>query len=177
MQAVAIRDAAPSDYETICALNLAEVHHTSAMDLTRLAALSELSCYHRVGCVDNRVAAFLLAMCDSARYENDNFQWFARRFTRFIYIDRIVVSSLLRGLHLGTALYEDLFGYARRSGIPLVTCEYNIVPPNEASRLFHDKLGFRELGTQWVAGGTKQVSLQAAESGLAVEAITENHSR
>jgi predicted GNAT superfamily acetyltransferase len=164
MQAVAIRDAAPSDCQAICALNLAEVQHTSPMDLSRLAALSALSCYHRVGCVDNSVAAFLLAMCHTALYENDNFQWFVRRFTQFIYIDRVVVSSAFRGLRLGTALYEDLFRYARRNGIPLVTCEYNIVPPNEASRLFHDKLGFRELGTQWVANGTKQVSLQVAQT-------------
>jgi predicted GNAT superfamily acetyltransferase len=60
-------------------------------------------------------------------------------------------------------LYEDLFHYARQLAIPLVACEYNIVPPNEPSRLFHDRFGFRERGTQWVAGDTKQVSLQAAE--------------
>jgi predicted GNAT superfamily acetyltransferase len=29
---------------------------------------------------------------------------------------------------------------------------------------FHDKFGFQELGRQWVAGGTKLVSLQAAEA-------------
>jgi predicted GNAT superfamily acetyltransferase len=43
-----------------------------------------------------------------------------------------------------------------------VTCEYNIEPPNEASRRFHDKFGFREIGTQWLDDGTKRVSLQAA---------------
>jgi predicted GNAT superfamily acetyltransferase len=163
MQAVVVRDAVPNDYQAICALNLAEVQHTSPMDLSRLAALNDLACYHKVGCVDSHVAAFLLAMCSTARYENDNFKWFARRFTRFIYVDRIVVSSAFRGLRLGTVLYEDLFRYARQSGIPLVTCEYNIVPPNESSRLFHNKLGFRELGTHWVANATKQVSLQAAD--------------
>lgn len=164
MPAVVIRDAAPGDYPSICALNLAEVQHTSPMDLSRLAALSGLSCYHKVGCVDSDTAAFLLAMCDSAPYENENFAWFARRFTRFIYVDRIVVSAAFRGLRLGTALYEDLFRYARHSGIPLVTCEYNIVPPNESSRRFHHKFGFQELGTQWVANGTKHVSLQAAQT-------------
>jgi hypothetical protein len=44
-----------------------------------------------------------------------------------------------------------------------VTCEYNLVPANEPSRRFHDKFGFREMGTQWLANGAKQVSLQAAE--------------
>jgi len=55
-----------------------------------------------------------------------------------------------------------LFRYARDHAIPLVTCEYNIVPPNEPSRLFHDRFGFKEQGTQWLANGTKRVSLQAA---------------
>jgi predicted GNAT superfamily acetyltransferase len=163
MQSVAIRDAAASDYETICALNLAEVQQTSPMDAVRLATLGNLSCYFKVACVDGCVSAFLLAMCSDAPYESDNFSWFARKYTRFIYVDRVVVSSVFRRLRLGSLLYEDLFRYARDSAIPLVTCEYNIVPLNEPSRLFHDKFGFREQGTQWVANGTKRVSLQAAE--------------
>ena len=101
-------------------------------------------------------------MCSGAPYENDNFEWFARKYARFIYVDRIVVSSAFRGRSLGSLLYKDLFLYARDNAIPLVTCEYNIVPSNEASRLFHDKFGFKEQGTQWLANGTKRVSLQAA---------------
>jgi len=163
MQSVAIRDAAASDYETVCALNLAEVQHTSPMDAVRLATLGNLSCYFKVACVDSCVSAFLLAMCSGAPYENDNFSWFARKYTRFIYVDRVVVSSVFRRLRLGSLLYDALFRYARASAIPLVTCEYNIVPLNESSRFFHDKFGFREQGTQWVANGTKRVSLQAAE--------------
>ena len=163
MQSMAIRDVAASDYELICALNLAEVQHTSPMDAVRLATLGNLSCYFKVACVDGCVSAFLLAMCSGAPYESDNFSWFARKYTRFIYVDRVVVSSVFRRLRLGSLLYEDLFRYARDSAIPLVTCEYNIVPLNESSRLFHDKFGFREQGTQWVASGTKRVSFQAAE--------------
>ncbi len=159
-----IRDAEPSDFETICELNLAEVQHTSAMDVARLAELNKLSCYHKVACVDGVVSGFLLAMCNGAAYENDNFEWFARKYRRFIYVDRIVVSSASRGRRLASTLYEDLFEHARSNAIPLVTCEYNIVPPNEPSRLFHHKFGFKEQGTQWVANGAKRVSLQAAET-------------
>jgi hypothetical protein len=35
MQNLVIRDATPSDFEAICALNLAEIQHTSAMDVDR----------------------------------------------------------------------------------------------------------------------------------------------
>jgi predicted GNAT superfamily acetyltransferase len=164
VQDVVIRNAAASDFTAVCALNLAEVHLTSAMDTARLAALDGFSCYHKVACVSGSVAAFLLAMRHGAPYPNENFAWFARRYTRFIYVDRIVVSPAFKGLRIGSLLYEDLFRYARKIAVPVVTCEYNIVPPNEASRIFHDKFGFMQQGTQWVAGGTKRVSLQAAET-------------
>ena len=164
MQNVSIRDAVPNDYKVICALNLPEVQHTSPMDAVRLATLANLSCYFKLACVDGTPSAFILAMCSGAPYENENFSWFGRKYPRFIYVDRVVVSSAFRGLRLGSLLYEDLFRYARDNAIPLVTCEYNIVPPNEPSRLFHDKFGFREQGTQWVANGTKRVSLQVAET-------------
>jgi predicted GNAT superfamily acetyltransferase len=164
MPSVMIRPAVPTDFETICALNLAEVQHTSAMDITRLAELDAISCYHKVACLGGIVSASLLAMCSGSPYKNDNFAWFSKKYARFIYVDRVVVSSASRGLHLGSLLYEDIFRHARSNAIPLVTCEYNIVPANEPSRLFHDKFGFKEQGTQWVANGTKRVSLQVAET-------------
>jgi uncharacterized protein len=164
MPSVVIRPAVPTDFETICALNLAEVQHTSAMDITRLVELNAISCYHKVACLGGIVSAFLLAMCSGSPYKNDNFDWFSTKYSRFIYVDRVVVSSASRGLRLGSRLYEDIFSHARSNAIPLITCEYNLVPPNEASRLFHDKFGFKEQGTQWVANGTKRVSLQVAET-------------
>jgi predicted GNAT superfamily acetyltransferase len=159
-----VRSATPMDFETICALNLAEVQHTSPLDEKRLTELDAISCYHKVACLGGVVAAFLLAMCSGAAYRNENFEWFAKRYPRFIYVDRIVVSAAARGRRLGSILYEDLFRHARVNGIPLITCEYNLVPPNEPSRMFHDRFGFREQGTQWVANGAKQVSLQAAQA-------------
>jgi uncharacterized protein len=164
VRSVVIRDARQSDFAAICELNLAEVQQTSPMDAARLAALGSLACYHKVACVEGRVVAFLLAMRDGASYQNENFAWFADKYTHFIYVDRIVVSSAFKGLRIGSLLYEDLFRHARDTSVAVVTCEYNINPPNEASRIFHDKFGFREQGTQWVAGGTKQVSLQAARA-------------
>lgn len=163
MQNVSIQDAAPDDHAVVCALNLAEVHHTGPMDAVRLADLANLACYFKIARVDGHVSAFILAMCGGAPYENDNFLWFAQRYPRFIYIDRVVVSPEFRGLRLGSLLYKDLFRHARTNAIPLAACEYNIVPMNEPSRLFHDKLGFTEQGTRWLADGTKRVSMQVAQ--------------
>ena len=161
---VSVRGAIAQDEGVVLALNDADVAFTSAMDRSRLALLAGMSWHYRVACRDEQVVGFLLAMRNGAPYENDNFAWFSARFPSFVYVDRIVVSSKARGLRVGSLLYEDLFGRAKREAIPLVTCEYNIEPPNEPSRLFHDKFGFIEQGRQWVSNGTKRVSLQAART-------------
>jgi len=162
MSPVPIRDAIESDFESIVGLNDAEVVQTSAMDRDRLRALDRLSAFHKVAVVDGRVAAFILAIRAGAPYANDNFAWFAARLVDFLYVDRIVVGSDFSGLGIGSGLYRDLFAYAKVQGIGAITCEYNIAPPNPASRAFHEKFGFRELGTHRVAGGSKLVSLQSA---------------
>ncbi len=41
-----------------------------------------------------------------------------------------------------------------------IVCEFDTDPPNEASWRFHQRFGFREVGSQRVADGKKAVSLQ-----------------
>ncbi|RPH49883.1 MAG: GNAT family N-acetyltransferase [Desulfobacteraceae bacterium] len=159
-----IRDAVESDFESIVRINDSEVQQTSQMGLDRLGLLVRMSSYCKVATLEGQVAAFLIALREGAPYENDNYSWFASRFPIFLYIDRIVVDAHFSGHKIGSKLYGDMFEFARSHGIEVITCEYNIEPQNPASRVFHDKFGFKEVGTQWVAGGTKQVSLRAAET-------------
>ena len=93
--------------------------------------------------------------CDSP-----NYRWFVERYRDFVYIDRVVVASRARQGRLATALYQDLFRCAKASGIAAVSCEFDTDPPNEASRRFHQRFGFLEVGTQRIRGGSKAVSLQ-----------------
>ncbi|MEJ2791448.1 MULTISPECIES: GNAT family N-acetyltransferase [unclassified Pseudoxanthomonas] len=158
-----IRAAGDDDLNAIVALNAAEVRHTSPMDEDRARHLASLSAYLRVATLDGRVVAFLLAMRAGADYRNDNFDWFAARYPDFLYVDRIVVDASVQGHRLGSALYGDLFAFARERGIPRITCEFNVVPPNEPSRLFHARHGFVEAGQRWLGDGHKQVSMQVAE--------------
>ena len=158
-----LRAATPGDFARIVALNAAEVAATSAMDAGRLRQLDALAAYHRIAEVDGTVAAFLLAMDDRAAYDNDNFRWFAARYPRFLYVDRIVVDAGHAGLGIGRRLYRDLFGHARHAGIGTVVCEYNLDPPNPASAAFHARFGFHEVGTRRTADGSKLVSMQAAD--------------
>jgi len=159
-----LRDALDTDFSRIVALNAGEVRQTSPMDFDRLRMLAEVSAYFRVAVVDGAVAGFLLAFREGAHYDSENYQWFGSRFSRFLYVDRIVVDGTCAGRGIGSALYADLFAFARSQGVDTITCEYNIDPPNHASRAFHDRFGFTELGTRSTADGTKRVSLQAAHS-------------
>ena len=157
-----IRDATNADFPRIVAINAAEVAHTSAMDPARLQFLHDAACLHRVAVVDGEVAAFLLAFRDGAHYPNPNFDWFAARYPSFVYVDRVVVDARFNGRGIGSRLYRDLFDHARGLGAAAVTCEFNVVPPNDASARFHARWGFSEVGRQWLDDGRKQVSLQAA---------------
>ena len=58
-------------------------------------------------------------------------------------------------------LYEDIAAVAAREGVPWLACEFDIEPPNPTSMRFHERTGFREVGTQFIGGGRKRVSLQA----------------
>lgn len=163
MPRILIRDATEADFDRIVELNAAVVRDTSAMDLDRLRWLHTIAFQHRVALADGKVVGFLLSMRNGAAYANDNFGWFSGRYPRFVYIDRIVVDGACAGQGIGRLLYEDLFAECRAKGIGTLACEYNLEPPNPASKAFHDRFGFAEVGTQRVADGTKLVSLQVAE--------------
>jgi uncharacterized protein len=160
---IAIRDAALTDFPKILALNEAWVHYLSPLSEDRLRVLHQDSSYHRVVEVDGSVEAFLLGFSQGRAYDSVNYLWFAQRFERFLYVDRIVVSDKAQGQGLGAMLYKDFFAFARLIHASRITAEFDIDPPNPGSKIFHERFGFREIGTQAVAGGSKWVSLQCAE--------------
>ena len=140
------RPAGVRDFEAILVLNAESVHFLSPLDMARLATLHERASLHLVGEVDGQVAAFLLAFREGADYDSVNYRWFAERYQHFLYIDRIVIGAGFRGCGLGTGLYRKVFGFARRTGVALVTCEIDRDPPNLVSEQFHLRFGFAEIG-------------------------------
>jgi uncharacterized protein len=157
-----IRDATPADFAAILALNFESEALLSPLDTGRLVDLAAQAAYHRVLCEGDKVVGFLLALREGTDYQSLNYQWFAQRYDAFVYIDRIAVAASHQGRKLGQRLYEDLFAFARAQSVGIVTCEFYVEPLNAASQRFHSGFGFREVGTQWVAEGTKKVSLQVA---------------
>jgi predicted GNAT superfamily acetyltransferase len=160
---LALRAARAEDAEAILALNAESVHFLSPLDAARLAALQREAALQLVACEGGAVVAFLLAFREGADYDSENYRWFAARRARFLYVDRVVVSAALQGRGVGARLYAALLDFARAEGLGTVVCEIDADPPNPASQRFHARFGFREVGTQHVAGGRKRVSMQALE--------------
>lgn len=158
-----IRDTLTADHPAILALNCESEALLSPMDARRLAQLDAQAAYHRVAVDDEaRIVAFLLAFREGAAYDSPNYLWFAERYPRFLYIDRIAVSQTQHGRGIGALLYRDLFEFAQTHGVSTVACEFHSKPLNAASQAFHARMGFREVGTQWLPDVRKQVSLQVA---------------
>jgi predicted GNAT superfamily acetyltransferase len=161
-----IRDATLEDLPAILGLNAESVHFLSPLDLARLQRLHTHAAYHRVVDDEGAVAAFLLAFREGADYDSPNYRWFAQHYERFLYIDRIVVAANARGRGFGAQLYDDILAFAADTNAARLTAEFDIEPPNPVSAAFHQRYRFREVGTQWIGGDKKQVSLQARELGV-----------
>jgi hypothetical protein len=157
-----LRDAGRGDFDAILALNAASVQALSPLDHARLEWLHGMRAAHRVVSVNGDVRAFLLAFREGSAYDSPNYRWFAARYPRFLYVDRVVVDAEARGHGLGRLLYEDLITLARSSEVGMICCEYDTEPPNPASAAFHARFGFREVGAERLGPG-KAVSLRVLE--------------
>ncbi|HAS73589.1 MAG TPA: GNAT family N-acetyltransferase [Clostridiales bacterium UBA8960] len=156
-----IRKAEKRDLNKILELNEESVHFLSPLNMEKLEHLVSQSEVLEVVEVDGEVEAFILTIIEGKDYDSVNYLWFAERYERFLYIDRVVVSVKMHGKGLGGMLYKSIFEYAKQKKIPFVTAEIDINPPNPGSLRFHEKNGFSEVGKQTVADGKKIVSLQA----------------
>ncbi|GAC1634788.1 MAG: GNAT family N-acetyltransferase [Candidatus Acidiferrum sp.] len=138
----------------LLALNNAHATELSPLTLSDFDRLIHSS-FSAAACDEG--AAFLIAFDQSADYHSPNFLWFRERYDRFVYVDRVVTSPLVRGMGYAKALYADLFQRAKNGGHSRIVCEVNFLPPNPASDAFHAALGFDEVGRASINDGEKTV--------------------
>jgi len=156
-----IRAAQAADFAGLVALNNAAVPAVNALseaDFRTFAGFADL--FRVIGPV-GAPEALLIALRPGRPYDSQNYRWFEAAFGDFLYVDRVVVADARRGAGFGGRLYEDFEAAARDKGVPRLTCEVNLDPPNPGSIRFHERLGFAAVGTQ-MAGG-KRVQLMAKE--------------
>ncbi|HEX3430169.1 MAG TPA: GNAT family N-acetyltransferase [Rhizomicrobium sp.] len=145
---------APGDLDTL--LVLSNAHEKEIGIFTREAFIELVALSFRTRMTDTR-DAFLIALAERAPDDAPNFRWFAGRFDRFVYIDRVVVAASARRRGLGRLLYNDLIEAASRAGYASVCCEVNVDPPNPRSDSFHARLGFEEIGRAYLPTRGKTV--------------------
>ena len=155
-----LRAVTREDWPRLLALNLASVRELSELDEQRLQAILSLS--HRCLVVESagEVVAFALAIAPGSAYDSRNYRWFADRFERFLYLDRVVVADGQRRRGAATRLYDAM--EASAASFARMVCDVNVRPRNDASLAFHGARGYRELG-RLAHGSEKVVALMSKE--------------
>ena len=153
-----IIDAEKSDLSEILSLNQKAMPAVSFMDEKSLNYFYRVSEYFKlIKCgKENKIYGFLIGLTEDLNYKSENYLWFSKRYSSFMYIDRIVIKEESIGLGLGTMLYNNLIDYSKNK-FKNIICEYNIKPMNQISKKFHEKFGFKRVGNQKTEGGTKEV--------------------
>lgn len=141
---------AADDSDALLALNNVFALETSYLEPAAWASLLGRARFAFAAPPDK---AFLLAFDQKPATVSPNFDWFAGRFSDFVYIDRVVVAAFAQGQGLGKALYKRLFDDARAAGFRRVACEVNFDPPNPGSLAFHARMGFESVGEALLANG------------------------
>ena len=145
-----VRNIESADLTRVLAINNANTPGVSELTLSELETDIE-NCLHALA-IDNEhgeVCAFCITFAPDAPDAGANHRWFADRFERFVYLDRIAIDPTYQNLGLGVLLYQSveqqMIASAQHS---LLCCEVNLEPPNPGSLRFHHRIGFTEVGQQ-----------------------------
>jgi len=148
-----IRRAKEKDLPSILDLNNRESKWVGKKEIDFFQKYMDIS-FFNVFEANGRIFGFLMAMDQNTDYDSINFLWFKNRFNKFYYIDRVIVDESMRGKGIASLLYRELID--AKGDIPLVA-EVSINPSNQSSLIFHDKIGFKEVGT--LTSGDKKVRM------------------
>lgn len=153
-----IRDMTTADLGAALALNNLNVPALNELDEAEIGRLLGMSLVSLAAEVDGAFAGFCITFAPGVDYGSLNYAWFSRNYMEFAYLDRIAVDPTYRRYGIGRAFYAEL--RQRLAGTaPVLCCEVNVRPRNDASLEFHQSIGFREVAQQDTDGGKKTVSL------------------
>lgn len=154
---VTLRDYQPHDASAVLALNQANVPEVGPLDAGALAKLTLQADWVPVVEVEGEIAGFAILLVEGADYESTNYGWFADRYERFYYVDRIAIGPEARGRGIGQTIYREALDRARVSGRPVLCAEVNTIPVNEPSLRFHERFGFEQKERRCPYGDENEV--------------------
>ncbi|WP_044957754.1 GNAT family N-acetyltransferase [Butyrivibrio sp. LC3010] len=154
----------PKDYDYVLKLNEENVDALIPTDRGELEYLAEKAVLFHVIYVDENPAGFIIALREGLEdYDFKSYRWFKERYSKFLYIDRIVVDKEYWKKGIGRKLYQYAFDYVKENDIEIVAAAITTVPYNKESLSFHAKMGFTEVGEQLIRGGNVRISQQVKE--------------
>jgi predicted GNAT superfamily acetyltransferase len=154
-----IRPFQTQDLHPIWRINQANTPAVGSLELAQLEQVVEQSKVALVVEQGSEILGFVICMAPDSTYTSPNFLFFAKRYERFLYIDRVAVAEPSRGQGLGRRLYQAL---QEQSPDPLA-CEVNTVPLNQSSLDFHAKLGFVPVGAGQAKGYSVRYLMRTAQ--------------
>ena len=99
---------------------------------------------------------FAVVMNNNSNYKSLNYQYFKRKYTDFLYVDRVAVVDKAQRMGVGSSMYKKL--YELNSEVPIpICCEVNTIPLNQQSLDFHSKQKFKII--EEVKFGKKRVAM------------------
>jgi predicted GNAT superfamily acetyltransferase len=147
----------PGDFEIVLSLNAACVPHVNLISHHELQWFEDQAAFLRVAKIDGRFAGFLIGLRPGTGYDSPNYRWFCDNYEDFAYVDRVAVSEWARRRSVAETLYAS---FAKsQAGVAVMTCEVNVRPPNAGSMRFHERMGFRQVNSQQIDDGKKEVAL------------------
>jgi uncharacterized protein len=157
-----LRAYVPDDLRVIHTINQAAVPAVGSETLEDLARIADASVITVVADVDGEVAGFALVLAPGVDYGSLNYRWFSKRYTDFVYLDRVAIAPQFARRGIGRAMYDEVERLAAQTcpGATDFLLEVNLEPRNDDSLAFHARLGFVEVGQQVTGKGTL-VSLMA----------------
>ena len=151
-----IKNVTPKDFADVLRLNEDSVPHVSRIGTDDLQWFADNAVYFRMIEIDERLAGFLIGLRPGTSYSSPNYRWFCDNYDDFAYVDRVAVANWARRRGIAESFYND-FGHSQ-SGVAVMTCEVNIRPPNTGSMQFHERQGFKRIGSQVIDDGEKEVA-------------------
>ena len=133
------------DFHQVLALNNACTPAVNRLDMQELRDFVRDAAYSVMVKATEHVVGIILALDEHNSYASENYRWFCRSMSNFLYVDRVAISARHQGQGLGRSLYAGLIDFARQRGYSSITAEVNLRPRNEGSLRFHHRLGFQQV--------------------------------
>ena len=137
-------------------INNSAVPYVNMLDSGKAQWLLEHATRSWLASLDGRAVGVLVLLNATCGLESEYYQWFTERYENFLYIDRVVVADWARGHGVATALYRAVDQVAVEGGYAIASEVYS-QPPNTASLKFHQVMGYREVGSQYMLSEGKTV--------------------